>query len=63
MRESFSAQRGTKASGRKQPEIGGLPGGDYTGVSVARERLAQLFKKDRQLEKTMERIRKELREA
>ena len=45
MRESFSAQRGTKASGRKQPEIGRLPGIDYTGVSVARKRLAQLLEK------------------
>ena len=31
--------------GLKQPEIGRLPGIDYTGVSVARKRLVQLLKK------------------
>jgi hypothetical protein len=34
-------------TGLKQPEIGRLPGIDYTGVSVTRKRLVQLLDKDR----------------
>jgi hypothetical protein len=49
-------------TGLKQSEIGRLSYIDYTGVSVARKRLVQLLEKDRQLKKSMERIRKELRE-
>ena len=50
-------------TGLKQPEIGRLPGIDYTGVSVARKRLIQLLEKDRLLKKIMEQIQKALREA